>query len=307
MGLAENIDSAFVPRTASKNRLVVIASVTIFAVLIGCFLVTGVAFADGITTRSESGSPNAESISWIYKLLLGMAAIIFIGVEGLLIWFLIKYRARKRAVAAQIHGNTRLEIGWTVGAALLLVIITAVTFIKLPSILNPPESQIDMSSIASASSNEAQEATLAVPKKPKGPTLHINVQGMQYLWRYQYPGQQKVFSFEEMVVPVGATVELDVTSNDVAHSWWVPALGGKADAIPGYVNHTWFQIRKPGVYYGQCAEFCGRGHATMIAKVRAVSLLEYRAWLKKQAAAIQFAQNSAAKLRKKYSLSQLTK
>ncbi len=84
------------------------------------------------------------------------------------------------------------------------------------------------------------------------------------MWRYQYPGQENVFAYTDMYVPSGVTVLLDIKSDDVAHSWWIPKLGGKMDAIPGYTNHTWFRADKPGVYRGQCAELCGRNHANML-------------------------------------------
>jgi len=96
-----------------------------------------------------------------------------------------------------------------------------------------------------------------------------------------------------MVVPVDTTVTLDINAQDVAHSWWIPKLGGKFDAIPGYVNHTWFRLERPGVYRGQCAELCGRNHADMLAQVRGVSPAEYVAWLAKQKQSIQTADAEA--------------
>ena len=85
--------------------------------------------------------------------------------------------------------------------------------------------------------------------------------GQQYLWRYDYPGGAT--SYYEMVVPTNTTVVLKITSSDVQHSWWIPKLGGKADAVPGHTNETWFKISKEGIYKGQCAELCGSGHADM--------------------------------------------
>jgi cytochrome c oxidase subunit II len=82
-----------------------------------------------------------------------------------------------------------------------------------------------------------------------------------------------------MVVPTGTTVTLDIEAQDVAHSWWIPALGGKFDAIPGHTNYTWFKVPEPGVYEGQCAELCGRNHANMTATVRAVEPPEFERWL----------------------------
>ena len=101
-----------------------------------------------------------------------------------------------------------------------------------------------------------------------------------------------------MVVPVDTTVTLDINAQDVAHSWWIPKLGGKFDAIPGYTNHTWFKIpgqaRRARSSPGQCAELCGRNHANMTAQVRAVTPAEYEAWLDQRKADIKAADDAAA-------------
>jgi cytochrome c oxidase subunit 2 len=251
----------------------------------------------GILIPERGGSKNADSIAQLYTLILVMATVVFLGVEGCLLWFVTRFKARRGRVAAQIHGNTRLEIGWTVGAAVILVFITVVTFIKLPGIKDPPASSID------AQGNRVASTTLVAstdqPAPPKGASLNIVVDGQQYVWRFQYPrqGDKDVFAYEEMVVPVGMTVTLDITADDVAHSWWIPKLGGKADAIPGYTNHTWFKAEKPGVYGGQCAELCGRNHANMYARVRAVPFPEYQRWYDAQAAGIKAARIAGAQQR----------
>ena len=276
----------------SRKRLIT----ALLAVLGLCLLVAPAALA-GVFTPQHDGSPNADNISQLYELILVLAVIVFVGVEGALLWALIKYKARKGAVAAQIHGNTRLEIGWTVGAAVLLIFITTVTFIKLDEIRNPPKADVDGSGNPIAS--RAMYASTDQPVAPKGGlNLNIKVDGQQYVWRYKYPGEKIVFAYEEMVVPVGATVTLDITADDVAHSWWIPALGGKADAVPGYTNHTWFKALKSGTFTGQCAELCGRNHANMLARVRAVPYAQYKAWYDKQAADIQAAYKAGADARK---------
>jgi cytochrome c oxidase subunit 2 len=251
----------------------------------------------GFLIPERGGSKNADDIAELYTLILVMATVVFLGVEGCLVWFMIRFKARRGRVAAQIHGNTRLEIGWTVGAAVILVFITVVTFIKLPAIKNPPASSID------AGGNPVASTTLVAstdqPAPPRGANLNIVVDGQQYVWRFQYPrqGGKEVFAYEEMVVPVGMTVSLDITADDVAHSWWIPKLGGKMDAVPGYVNHAWFKAEKPGVYDGQCAELCGRNHANMYARVRAVPFDEYQRWFDAQAAGIKAAREAGAKQR----------
>jgi cytochrome c oxidase subunit 2 len=102
-----------------------------------------------------------------------------------------------------------------------------------------------------------------------------------------------------MVVPTETTVTLDVVSADVVHSWWIPQLGGKVQAVPGYHNYTWFKISKPGVYRGQCALICGRGHARMIATVKAVPPVQFEAWLSYQKQLIAQANQAAQRSREK--------
>jgi cytochrome c oxidase subunit 2 len=252
----------------------------------------------------SGGSPNADSIHTLYVMVFVLALVVFIGVEGTLIYSFFRFRAKKGRVAAQIHGNTRLEIGWTVGAALILVFITAFTFIKLPSIKDPKPSLTGANGQAVAQGGMLYAATDQPPVK--GPTLNITVDGQQYVWRFQYPGNNpRVFTYGDMVVPVGMTVLLNVVSDDVAHSWWIPKLGGKMDAVPGYVNRTWFRIPpdaiKPGqsqvVYSGQCAELCGRNHANMSARVIGMRMDDYKKWLAGKAQAIQQAFKAAARQR----------
>jgi cytochrome c oxidase subunit II len=267
------------------------------SIAFAALLVAAPAASAGLIMPESGGSPNANDISTLYKLILAMAIVIFLGVEGILIWSLFRFRARRGRVAAQIHGNTRLEIGWTIGAAVILVFLTVVTFIKLGSIKNPPASDIDAR--GNPVSGEVLFAQTDRPAPPRdSASMNIRVDGQQYVWRFQYPGPKQVFAYEEMVVPVGMTVTLDITSDDVAHSWWIPKLGGKFDAIPGYTNKTWFKALKAGVYRGQCAELCGRNHADMHAQVRAVPFPEYRRWYDRQAADIQAARDEAAKQRK---------
>jgi cytochrome c oxidase subunit 2 len=234
-------------------------------------------------TPESGGSPNANQIDSLYKVILYIALVIFLLVEGGLVYALVKFRARKGLVPAQIRGNTRLEVSWTVAAALILVAISALTFTKLSSIEDPPNSGPEGAALAS----QAGPVTASLNRKlpPNGKALDINVIGRQYLWQYVYPGANEPdglgapYSYEEMVVPTNTTVSLDIVSSDVVHAWWIPELGGKFQAVPGYHNYTWFKISKPGVFHGQCAFMCGRSHARMLATVRAVPPAQFEAWL----------------------------
>ncbi|MEA2255117.1 MAG: cytochrome c oxidase subunit [Solirubrobacteraceae bacterium] len=263
----------------------------------------GAAMADAFTPES-GGSPNADAIDSLYKLILAVAVIVFVGVEGCLFYSLWKFRARRGAVAAQIRGNTRLEVGWTVGAAVILVVLAGFTFAKLPEIRNPPNSGPNGLQIADGTL-VASGPTKRLP--PNGKSLNVCINGQQYIWRFTYANDcsnaplNSPYSYERLVVPTDTTVTLDINAQDVAHSWWVPKLGGKFDAVPGYTNHTWFQI--PGknagrTFTGQCAEMCGRNHANMVAQVKAVRPAEFERYLDQLRANLKAADAAAAQERK---------
>ena len=247
----------------------------------------------------SGGSPNASHIRTLYDITLYVALVIFVGVEGALAYTLLRFRARKRAVAAQVRGNTRLEIGWTVGAGVIVLALAIITFAKLSSIENPPNSSTSGDALASSGGRLYASTERKLP--PNGKALNITVIGRQYIWQYVYPGASEPdglgapYAYETMVVPTNTTVTLDIVSEDVVHSWWIPQLGGKFQAVPGYHDYTWLQVAKPGLYRGQCAILCGRGHARMIAAVRAIPPAQFDAWLANQKSLIAEA-NAQAKL-----------
>jgi cytochrome c oxidase subunit 2 len=233
--------------------------------------------------------------------------VVFLGVEGALVYSLIKFRARKGAVPAQIRGNTRLEIGWTVGAALILVVIAIVTFTQLDDIRSAPPTDQTAGLKLPAGPAPGETDTPDDRAFPKdGSSLVVKVNGQQYIWRYTYPdgddnALNDAFDYETMVVPTDTTVTLEITAQDVAHSWWVPKLGGKFDAVPGHTNYTWLNV--PGkmagkTMRGQCAELCGRNHANMIAHVKAVTPDEYTAYIERRKREIAAANKSAAEQRR---------
>jgi cytochrome c oxidase subunit 2 len=286
-------------RSRNRRRVFTIA---LAASLAGALALAAGASAD-LWTPESGGSPNADDIDTLYKIILAVAAVVFVGVEGMLVYSLVKFRVRKDAVPAQIRGNTRLEIGWTLGATVVLVVLAVVTFAMLPSIRTPPNSDADgyptpvIANIKTASAFQ--------PRPPDGHALKILVNGQRYVWRYTYPASkagepenQRVAAYVELVVPTKTTVTLDIEAQDVAHSWWIPALGGKADAVPGHTNFTWFKIQKPGVFRGQCAELCGRNHADMVAQVRAIEPAAFKTWLQRKRREIDENNADALKRRK---------
>jgi cytochrome c oxidase subunit 2 len=235
----------------------------------------------GALLPERGGSPNADRIASLYTVVLVVAALVFAGVAVSLVFALVRYRASRSPVPAQIRGNTRLEIAWTVAAAGLVVALAVFSFVKLDAIEHPDRAAASPAAGMAGVGNGGDGA------------LHIDVVGRQYVWMYKYPNG--AYSYEEMVAPVGVTVELDIVSVDVAHSWWIPKLGGKFDALPGYVNHTWFRLERPGVYSGQCAELCGRNHAQMVARVRGVAPAAYAQWVARQKRLIDAGNATAAR------------
>jgi cytochrome c oxidase subunit II len=255
------------------------------------------AFAD-ILTPESGGSQNANDIDTLYKITFYIGIVIFLLVWGTLLWSLVKYRAKRGGSADQIRGNTPLEIGWTVGAALILVVLTVVTFIYLDDIENPPPSGPNGLSAASS-----QFAAIDQPDPPRdgGPVLRIRVNGQQYIWRYDYPGEGQLFNYQEMVVPTETTIVLEIEASDVVHSWWIPKLGPKMDAVPGHVNETWFKVpaEEEGTEFdGQCAELCGPNHADMRATVRALSPEEFEGWARRKREEIEAAGEAVAEERR---------
>jgi cytochrome c oxidase subunit II len=267
-----------------RSRLPRILSRALAPALLALLATALPSVAGPILPEAGGGSRNAEDTRTLYAIVLIIAVIVFVGVEGVLLYCMFRYRARRGRVAAQIHGNTRLEVGWTVGAAVILVFLTVATSVMLPGIKDPAPSDIDI------------DGNEVAAEQAAGTSMTIAVDGMQYVWRYAYPAieDKKVYSFTDMYVPVGMTVKLEIRSNDVQHSWWIPELGGKFDALPGYTNDTWFKVTEPGEWEGQCAELCGRNHANMYARVIGLPYDEWRAWYDDQATAIEEAEEAAA-------------
>jgi cytochrome c oxidase subunit II len=233
------------------------------------FLAFATALALGQTALAGNGgllpptphSPAAHRITDAYIFVLVFTAAIFVLVEGALVVFGIRYRRGKRARAAegpQIHGAARLEIGWTVLPIVILAAIGTFVFYKLPGITGPT---------AASAANET----------------NITVEGRQFYWMFHYPNG--AVSLGTMIAPANQVVHEAIVAadNDVNHSWWVPNLGGKVDAIPGRTNHTWFQA-PVGTYIARCSELCGIQHAIMTAHVDVVPRSTYEQFIAKRKA-----------------------
>jgi cytochrome c oxidase subunit 2 len=215
------------------------------------------AAGNGGLAPPDPESPGAERIRDIYWLLLGVGGFVFLLVTVPLVVFMVRYRSggRDRSVEGpQVRGNRNLELGWTVGAVLILVVIAAAVFYKLPGI------------------RDLEQAGAAGE-------LRVQVEGRQFYWLYRYPNG--AVAIDRLRVPQGQVVHTEITApeGDVNHSFWVPSLGGKFDAIPGVTTSLEFNAAETGVYPGQCAEFCGIQHAAMDLEVEVMPADEFASWV----------------------------
>ena len=219
-------------------------------------------------------APESSVMSWIedfhHELLVIITAICLF-VAGLLIWIIIRYRAGANPTPSKVHHNTLLEVAWTIIPVIILV------FIAIPSF-------------------KLLYYEAAPPSKP---SVVIEAIGHQWYWSYQYPqagfgydslglsdaaakkaGEPRLLGVDNIVeVPVGQIVEIDTTGADVIHSWALPQVGVKMDAVPGRINKTWFKADRIGTLYGECSELCGARHAFMPIEVKVVSAADYAAWI----------------------------
>ena len=205
--------------------------------------------------------PAARSIDNLLNPVLVIAGVVFLFVELGIVFLVIRFRRRKdddgEELPAQTHGNLVLELGWTILPAVILAFVAVGTLATL----------FDLN-------QEAENA------------LEIDVVGQQWWWDFQYDvdgdGEYDFRTPNEMVIPAGTPIDLDITSMDVIHSFWIPALNGKKDAVPGR-HHTWsLEADEPGTYWGQCTEYCGLSHANMRMRVIALPQDQFDAWLANQ-------------------------
>jgi cytochrome c oxidase subunit 2 len=233
-------------------------------VMVGLLLLL-VAVLSACTNPQTTFSPKsdtAQSIQTIYLLVIVMASIVMVGVFGVLGFALFRFRDRPGRVASQTHGNTKLEIIWTLLPIAILVIVGA------PALI----------------------AVAGSAKAPDEDALHINVVGHQWWFEVQYPGmgpedpnnpgeRLPLITANEVHLPVGKQIYVTLESVDVIHSFWIPQLIGKTDMIPGTVNELQtFTPQEVGVFYGQCAEFCGTAHAQMRFRAVVESLGDFNEW-----------------------------
>jgi cytochrome c oxidase subunit II len=221
-------------------------------------------------------SPSMERLDSLHDLLMWIITLISLFVLVLLALACVRFRAERHPTPSRRTHHTALEIAWTLLPVLILVVIAIPSF-----------------------------RLLYFMDRADDPEMTIKAIGKQWFWTYEYPdhgdftfdsfmlrddelqpGQPRLLATDtHVVVPVNTNIRLLTTATDVIHSWAIPRFGVKKDAVPGRVNETWFRVEEPGLYYGQCSELCGVGHAFMPITVEAVSQEEFQAWVEQAQAA----------------------
>ena len=227
----------------------------------------------GGTGFQPSATELARDVVWLDNMLLVIITLISLFVTALLAWVIIRYNQKRNPTPATFTHNSPLEIAWTVIPVVILVFIGA---FSLPVLFKQQE----------------------IPEAD----ITIKVTGYQWFWGYEYvdhgfgfesymlqEDELEEYGYSEnefllatdtaVVVPIGATVVMQVTAADVIHSWTIPAFGVKQDAVPGRLAELWFAAEREGIYFGQCSELCGKDHAYMPITVKVVSQETYDAWL----------------------------
>lgn len=233
--------------SARGRRLLLGVLATSFA-LFGSACETNVGPQDFLSPEG----PIAERADGLWDLTFGIAVVVFIIVEAVLVYTVIRFRRRPGREAAQFHGNTKVE-----------VILTLIPTLILAGLAVPTVKAI---------------ADLA--KEPEG-ALEITVTGRQFWWQYEYLDAD-VVTANELHIPTGQPILVNLEATDVIHSFWIPKLTGTQDAVPGRTNRMQFEATEPGTYWGQCKEFCGLSHANMRLRVIAQEPEEFEQWLAEQ-------------------------
>jgi cytochrome c oxidase subunit 2 len=246
------------------------------ATLAAVLLTTGAALADrplpGQMNLQPPATPTMERLVAFHNQLLVIITLITLFVLGLLVYVMFRFNEKRNPTPSKTSHNTVIEVAWTVVPVLILVYIAVQSF-----------------------------PFLYFADRTTDPEMTLKATGHQWYWSYEYPdhggvaidanlnwdatGEQRLLETDNhVVVPVNTRVRLLTTADDVIHAWAMPSFGVKLDSVPGRLNETWFEVLREGVFYGQCSELCGNGHAYMPIVVEAVSKEKFDAWIKQQQA-----------------------
>lgn len=247
----------------------------IFGALLSVFPQTAAA---GVAWPDKADSPTSSAVSILYFIVFGFGVV---AIAALLVFL-------ARAVRTEVDPDAVAEQGekpskaWTIVGGYVFVALAVVGVVAFSSTSSAKPSLSGVGNDFNASPFEDSQLRDPTGRKaPKGPSISVHANGQQFLWRYRYPGVKgdwNTYSYHDLVIPVGVTVMLDVTSSDVEHSWWVPELGGSIDALPGYINRGWIRADKAGRYDGHSTKVSGSNYATMSTSVVALPPELYKRW-----------------------------
>jgi cytochrome c oxidase subunit II len=236
-------------------------------VVLGVITALVIALVSSVPALAEGPWPNdpqgpvARTIAELYWIMFVAAVVVLAIVDGALIYAGIKFRERPGHVAQQFHGHNMLELTWTIIPTIMVVSFSVLSWQKLDFINNTRGGDVGMV---------------------------VHAEGVQWSWNFSYPREDRfrlkdgttyLTGAQELHIPVGTKVRIELSAKDVIHSFWVPSVGGKKDAVPGRATDLWIQADRPGTYKGQCLEFCGDGHADMLITLVAHPVNEYPAWI----------------------------
>ncbi|MGF1505995.1 MAG: cytochrome c oxidase subunit II, partial [Anaerolineae bacterium] len=241
----------------NKNTIKVLRLASVAVVALAAALILPMTVGAAPPSPLNPASNIARDLSQLFWIVLAIAGVLFFFVECLLIYTIIRYRRRyEHEMPEQIHGNPTLEIVWTVIPTLIMIALFVLT--------------LDVANRARQTPDDAYV---------------IEVGGRQWFWEFSYPDTEiTIFTpADDLFIPADTPVEFQITGGDVIHSFWVPEIAGKYDAIPGTVNVFWVTVDE-GTYAGQCAEFCGLEHYNMLFDVRAVPQAEFDEWMAEKVA-----------------------
>jgi cytochrome c oxidase subunit II len=244
--------------------------------------------AANVISPEPAHSPNASDTNTLYWIGLIASLLLIVVVNGALILAVTRYRARRGVEPRRLTGRRRIQLRVTGLLALFFAALFVVTVIYTEKVRQVPPT--GPAGLQTASATTAQGGGGKNSAEP----LQIKTTGQQWLWRYQYPNG--AFSYYRLVVPVDTTVKLDLDSTDVTHSWYVPELGGKFEAVPGHSNEAFFRADQTGDYFGRSAQFSGQGYAAMRTEVSVVTPDQYTAYIKQLKSDIQSAQDRVVAL-----------
>ena len=234
----------------SRRHLLLLGLTAIFLLLIACA-------PDAKQSTFGTSGPVAEKQLVLFNVLLWVMVAVFILVEGVLLYAIIKFRRRpgQTELPPQTHGHTALEITWTIIPTILILGLGIWSAITLFDLDQPPAG---------------------------ADTLEVTAVGHQWWWEFEYPDAdgngKRITTANELRIPVDKAIRINLRSDDIIHSFWVPKLAGKVDVVPTRENYMWFQADETGIFFGQCAEFCGTAHAQMRFLVQVLPQEDYLAW-----------------------------